>query len=347
VQRTYPQAILQWEDLLKGNAIHQLHRFRDRVRSFNDDIQGTASVVLAGLYGALRVTGQKLKEQKILFAGAGASAQGISEILVTAMEEEGLSTLEARRRIWMVDSQGLVTRARLRLEDFKEDFARPVEDLGAFDVPDRGRISLEEAVAQVVPSILLGTSGTPGTFTEAMVGRMAAAHNRPVVFPLSNPTSKSECTPADAFRWSNGRAIVATGSPFSPVEHEGTLHRIGQCNNAFIFPGVGLGVWVGGADRVTAGMFLDAAKALAGKVMGDDLAQVAVYPQLTRIRECSHSVACAVIRRAVAEGHAREEVLENLEGRVSDAMWFPEYRSLRLEQDVAWWPGAPSLAGRR
>ncbi|KPK61888.1 MAG: hypothetical protein AMS21_08675 [Gemmatimonas sp. SG8_38_2] len=331
VRNVYPDALLQWEDFLKGNAIFQLNRFRDQFCTFNDDIQGTAGVVVAGVFCGLRITGQAMKDQRILFAGAGASAQGISDLLVSAMLEEGLTLEEARKHIWTVDSRGLVTDDRVGLEDFKAAYARDVRELDAYECNDRSRVTLEETVINAKPTILIGTSGTPGMFTEPVVKAMAEFNERPLIFPLSNPTSKSECTAEQAIQWSNGRAIVATGSPFDPVEYKGRQYRIGQGNNAFIFPGVGLGVWVGRAKRVTDGMFLAAAKALADKVTEADLAEVAVYPKLTRIRECSHAVACAVVKRAVEEGHAEEEVLENLEGRLEKAMWFPEYRPIRYE----------------
>jgi malic enzyme len=331
VQTVYPDALLQWEDFLKGNAILQLNRFRDQLCTFNDDIQGTAGVVVAGVYSGLRITGQAMRDQRILFAGAGASAQGISDLLVSSMLEEGLSLEEARSRIWTVDSRGLVTKARQGLEDFKATYARDISEVETYACADRSQITLEETVVNAKPTILIGTSGTPGMFTEPVVKAMAQFNERPIVFPLSNPTSKSECTAEQAIQWSDGRAIVATGSPFNPVEHNGKRFRIGQGNNAFIFPGVGLGVWVAKAQRVTDGMFLAAAKALANEVTETDLAEVAVYPQLTRIRECSHSVACAVIRRAVEEGHAKPEALEDLEAAVERAMWFPEYRPIRYE----------------
>ena len=331
VRNVYPDALLQWEDFLKGNAIFQLNRFRDQFCTFNDDIQGTAGVVVAGVFCGLRITGQAMKDQRILFAGAGASAQGISDLLVSAMQEDGLTLEEARKRIWTVDSRGLVTDDREALEDFKATYARDVRELDAYECENRSRVTLEEAVTNVKPTILIGTSGTPGMFTEAVVKAMAAFNERPMVFPLSNPTSKSECTAEQAIQWSDGRAIVATGSPFDPVEYKGRQYRIGQGNNAFIFPGVGLGVWVARAQRVTDGMFLAAAKALAEKVTEADLAEVAVYPQLKRIRECSHAVACAVVKRAVEEGHAEKEALENLEERLKKAMWFPDYRPIRFE----------------
>jgi malic enzyme len=291
-------------------------------------------VTLAGLYCGLRITGQPMEEQRILFAGAGASAQGISDLLVSALTEVGLSAEEAVRRIWMVDSKGLVTKDRPGLEGFKATYAREPEEVAGYEGRDRARITLEEAVANARPTILIGTSGTAGMFTETVVRTMARNNERPIIFPLSNPTSKAECTAEQAVNWSEGRAIVATGSPFDPVDYEGVRHRIGQGNNAFIFPGVGLGIWLASARTVTDGMFLEAAKALASKVSDEDLAETAVYPRLTRIRECSHAVACAVIRRAVAEGQSDERLLENLEDRVADAMWTPEYLPVRFERRV-------------
>ena len=331
VQKVFPRVVLQWEDFLKGNALHQLARFRDRLCTFNDDIQGTAAVTLAGLYGALRITGRRMRDQRVVFAGAGASAQGISDLLVAAFMEDGLTREEAIRRIWTTDSRGLVTGDRPRLESFKATYARPVDEVAGYARKDPARVTLLETVENARPTLLIGTSATPGTFDEAVVRAMSRLNDRPIVFPLSNPTSKTECTPEDALRWSEGRAIVATGSPFPPVSYGGKSHRIGQCNNAFIFPGVGLGLTIARARHVSDGMFLEAAKALAAQVTPADLADDAVYPELSRIRECSFAVACATIRRAVAEGHADPEVLEHLEKTVEQAMWYPEYLPMRFE----------------
>ena len=334
VRRLYPNALLQWEDFLKENAITQLNRFRNRLLSFNDDIQDTAGVTLAGIYCGLRITGQPIEKQRILFAGAGASAQGISDLLVSAMAEAGLPAEEAAKHIWTVDSKGLVTTDRPGLEGFKKAYARDPEEVAGYACSDRSRVTLEEAVENATPTILIGTSGTAGMFTESVVRTMAANNERPIIFPLSNPTSKAECTAEQAIQWSDGRAIVATGSPFDPVDYNGVRHRIGQGNNAFIFPGVGLGAWLASARIVTDGMFLDAAKALADKVSDGDLADSAVYPPLTRIRECSHAVACAVIRRAVADGQTSERMLDGLEERVAKAMWQPQYLPIRYERRV-------------
>jgi len=306
--------------------MRQLERFQDALPTFNDDIQGTAAVTLAGLLASLRVTGGALRDQRVLVAGAGASAQGIAQLFVAALRDEGLGEREARTRVWMVDRGGLVLEDRPGLEAFKRPFARARGDVAGWNKPAGDAIPLQDAVAGVRPTILLGTSATPGLFTERVVRTMAEHVERPVVFPLSNPTSKAECTPADALRWTAGKALVATGSPFDPVELGGRRFRIGQCNNSFIFPGVGLGAWVGGLRRIRAGVFLDAARALAEHVRPADLEQGALYPELEHIREISAAVACAVIRRAVDEGQADAELLDGLEERVRASMWFPAYR---------------------
>jgi malic enzyme len=321
--------VLQWEDFLKANAIAQLQRFRERLCTFNDDIQGTAAIVVAGIYAAMRITRQPVRDQRLVLAGAGASAQGIADLFVAALTEEGLSHEEARHRVWTVDSRGLVTADRSGLEDFKAASARPLHEVANVAWRDRSRISLEETIRHFKPTILIGTSGTPGLFSADVVAAMAAVTERPLVFPLSNPTSKSECTPENALRWSDGRAIVAAGSPFAPVDYRGRRYRIGQGNNAFIFPGVGLGLWVGRVRRVTDAMFLAAARAMAEQVTAD-LEAGSVYPDLERIRDCSHAVACAVIRRAVAGGHADAGVLTDLERVVRAAMWIPRYPPIRL-----------------
>jgi len=331
VMKVFPNVLLQWEDFLKGNAIHQLARFRDRLCTFNDDIQGTAGVVVAGIYAGLRITGQRLGEQRALFVGAGAAAQGIADLLVAALQEDGLTLAEARARIWTFDRKGLVTRDRTGLEDFKATYARDPGEVAGYTAKDRSQLTLAEVIRNVRPTILLGTTGTPGTFDEPAIRALAEVTGRPLIFPLSNPTSQCECVPADALRWSAGRALVSTGSPFPPVEFGGRTYRIGQGNNAYIFPGVGLGVTVGGVRRVTDGMFLAAAKALAGQVSASDLAACSLYPPLTRIRECSLAVAAAVVRRAVAEGSAEPGLHSHLEDTLRAAMWFPDYLPMRFE----------------
>jgi len=331
VSGIWPDVLVQFEDFLKGNALHQLERFRDRICTFNDDVQGTGAVTLAGLYGAMAIAGTTFADQRIVIAGAGAAANGISNLLVAAMVDEGQSQSDAEQRIWLVDSHGLVGSGRPGLESFKRRYARREVELDAIESQDRARIELDEVIRAVCPTMLIGTSARPGLFTEPMVRTMADAVERPIVFPLSNPTSKTEVRPSDALRWTDGRAIIATGSPFPPVELGGRQHRIGQCNNAFVFPGVGLGVWAGKIRRVTDRMFLDAARALAATVDKRDLDSGSVFPPLDRIRDVSHAVACAVIRCAVEEGLAEPDLLPDLDVRVRDAMWSPDYLPVRYE----------------
>jgi malic enzyme len=331
VREVFPGAILQWEDFLKENAMHQLERFRDRLPSFNDDIQGTAAVAVAGMLASLRVTRSRLADQRLLIAGAGASAQGIVRLFVAALVEEGMDAREARSRVFMTDRHGLVVRGRAGLEEFKAEYARSPEETAHWRCRDRALITLEETVENARPTLSAGTSAMPGIFTEAVVRAMARHNERPVIFPLSNPTTKAECTAADALLWSDGRALVASGSPFDPVDMGGRRHRIGQCNNSFIFPGVGLGAWVGGVLKITDAMFLDAARVLASSVSEADLDEGALFPHLSGIREISHAVACAVIRRAVDEGQTDPTLSGDVEGRVRRAMWIPDYLPLRYE----------------
>ena len=321
VQQVYPRAIVQFEDFGNANAFRLLHDYRDRICTFDDDIQGTAGVVLAGLYASLRLTGGRLGDHTFLFYGAGEAGIGIGDLIVTAMMEEGLSEAEARHHCWFFDSKGLVVAERTDLVAHKRPFAHEHAFIG----------DLLTAIETLKPTGVIGVAGAGKAFTQPVIETMTRLNARPIIFALSNPTSKSECTAADAMLWSDGRAIVATGSPFDPVVHKGKRLRIGQCNNAFVFPGVGLGLTVSRARRTTDGMFLEAARALASKVTAKDLDESAVYPELPRIRECSHAVACATIKRAVEEGHAEAEVLENLEDNVTRAMWYPDYLPIRYE----------------
>ncbi|MBW1779132.1 MAG: NAD-dependent malic enzyme [Deltaproteobacteria bacterium] len=329
VCNVFPHVLLQWEDLLKENAIHQLNRFKDKICSFNDDIQGTAGVVVAFIDKMLQTTGRPMGDNRILIAGAGAAAYGISNLMVSALQEGGLTLNEARKKIWLVDSKGLVTRGRPGLEVFKAIYARDPDEIASYRCKVRSNISLEETIVNARPTILIGTTATPGRFSEDVVRRMAEINERPIILPLSNPTSKTECLPEDAIRWSDGRAIVATGSPFQPVRYNGRHYEIGQCNNFFIFPGVGLGVTAGKIRRVTDGMFLSAARALSEKMTADTSGECAARLDIRRIRECSHAIACVVIRRAVSEGHARPEILKDLEETVKNAMWVPAYLPVR------------------
>jgi malate dehydrogenase (oxaloacetate-decarboxylating) len=325
VIRRFPDTLLQWEDFSKNNASRLLTRYRDRLCTFNDDIQGTGAVTLAGVLAATAVTGQKLKDQRIVILGAGSSAIGISDQLVAALMGEGLSRAEARSAIWLVDSQGLVHAGRTNLGSSKEPYAQPHNRVAGWRLESSDRIGLLDVVQNIHPTVLIGTSAQPGAFTEPIIREMAAGTARPIVFPLSNPTVKSEAVPEDVIAWTGGRALVATGSPFPDVSHQGRLIRIGQCNNAFVFPGVGLGVIASRARRVTEEMFVAAARALsawspARRAPGDSL-----YPPLEQVRDVARDVALVVAAEAQRAGLAERTSEEELRARVDATVWEPAY----------------------
>lgn len=316
VAEVFPRALLQWEDFATDNAFRVLAAHRHRVRSFNDDIQGTAGVTLAGLHAAARATSRTLSDQRILFFGAGSAATGIGELVVTAMMAEGMPEAEARRRCWFVDSKGLVTRDRADLQPHKQPFAHehpPVADLLS-------------AVKALRPTALIGVAAQARAFNEPIVRAMADQEERPIVFALSNPTSKAECTAAEAYAWSDGRALFASGSPMDPVELDGHLFTPRQANTVYIFPGVGLGVVATQAREVTDAMFLAAARALATTVSTDDLAAGSLYPALPAIRRTSVVIGAAVARVAVQAGLATEPVPDDIEGWLEGMMYDPVYR---------------------
>lgn len=324
VKELYPRALLQWEDFKKGNAFTLLDRYRDVLPSFNDDIEGTAAVALAGVMAACRAKGEDLAQQRIVILGAGAAGVGIGRLLSDALDHAGLSGDDLTRHVAVLDSRGLLVRGQVRGDTYKESLAWPkalAEDAGL----DLNRSSdLGHVVQALRPTVLIGTSGQPGAFTEDVVRAMVKATPRPVIFPLSNPTSKSEATPADLFRWTDGKALVATGSPFDPVQHGGRTLRAAQCNNVYVFPGVGLGTLVSEARRVPDRFFTVAAKALAESVTKDELEQGLLFPALTRLRAVSEAIACAVVDEAKAEELSRADVGDT-RAAVKSAMWFPEY----------------------
>ncbi len=316
VRGTFPRALIQWEDFGNTNAFRILQRYRGNICSFNDDIQGTAAVALAGLLGALRISGGKLRDQRLLFLGAGEAGTGIANLFVAAAQQEGLSLAEARSRCWFVDSQGLIVRGRPgRLAEHKEPYAHEVPF-----VP-----TLAEAIEAFRPTALIGAARTPRVFDRAIIGRMAALNERPVIFALSNPTSKAECTAEDAYRWTEGRAIFASGSPFPPVTIDGRTFVPGQGNNVYVFPGVGLGALVCESSEITDAMFLTTARTLAAQVSDEDLAQGRVYPSLTRIRDVSARIATAVAEEAYRTGLARRPRPADLEAEIRASMFEPTY----------------------
>ncbi len=332
VMRKFPNVLLQWEDFSKNNANRLLDRYRDRLCTFNDDIQGTGAVTLAGMLAAMRISGRKLKDQRVVILGAGSSASGISDQAATAMISEGATFEEACAAIWLLDSQGLVHSKRTGLESFKQKYAKPVELTAGWKLDTPEKFELADVVRNIHPTILIGTSAQPGTFTEEIVREMAKHAERPVIFPLSNPTSKSEAVPEDILKWTDGRALVATGSPFKPVEYNGRTFRIGQCNNSFIFPGVGLGVIASRARHVTNEMFVAAARVLCDMSPALTDPSEALYPKLEFVREISQRVALAVGLEAQKAGLSTVTSREALEKAIELKMWKPHYISYKSVQ---------------
>jgi len=312
----YPKALIQFEDFANQNAFRLLSQWRDKVCTFNDDIQGTAAVTLSGIYSALRLTGKKLREQRILFFGAGEAGVGIGDLIVSAMVDEGATLEEARRACWFVDSTGLVVKGRAGLAEHKLRFAHD-----APPSPD-----LLTALERLRPTALIGVSTIARAFNRPVVEAMSRINERPMIFALSNPTSKSECTAEEAYGWSNGKAIYASGSPFPPCIVGGRTFVSGQGNNSYIFPGVGLGVVASEARHVTDQMFAAAARTLASLVLPSDLEMGRIYPSLRRIREVSASIGAAVAAVAFDSGLAQVARPDDLRGLVEAAMWTPRYR---------------------
>jgi malate dehydrogenase (oxaloacetate-decarboxylating)(NADP+) len=315
VRDQFPQAIVQLEDFGNANAFLLLDRYRRDVRTFDDDIQGTASVTLAGLYSALRITHARMKEQKILFLGAGEAGIGIGDLVVMAMVDEGLPKDVARARCWFVDSKGLVIASRGDLNAHKRAYAH--------DHPPVA--NLEQAIDAIRPTAIIGVSGVPRTFTRGVVEAMSRHNERPIIFALSNPTSQAECTAEEAYGWSRGRAIYASGSPFDPVVFEGRRFVPGQGNNAYIFPGVGLGVIASNARLITDEMFFAAAKALAAEVTDADLEQGRIYPPIAHVRTVSAAIARAVADVAWQRGLAESPMPPDIGAHVRSLMYEPVY----------------------
>jgi malate dehydrogenase (oxaloacetate-decarboxylating) len=301
VRARWPRAVLQWEDLSKDTAFDVLGRYRKRIASFNDDIQGTGAVALAGLLAACALQRRSLRDEVVVIHGAGAGGAGVAWAIKEGMVRAGLSAAEARARIFVLDSKGLLVEGRA-MEPYKESIAQPPSRVAGWG---SGALQLEETIGRSGATVLIGLSGQPGCFTEPMVRAMCKNVERPVIFPLSNPTTSSEATPRDLLAWSRGRAIVATGSPFDPVPVDGREIPIGQGNNAFVFPGLGFGAILAEASEITDAMVLAAAYAVADYVKGRHLAQGLVYPPVDEMREVSHAVAARVIEQAFDDGVAR------------------------------------------
>jgi len=316
-QQAFPGVLIQFEDFANHNAFRLLNKYRERICTFNDDIQGTAAVALAGILSALRVTGGSLTDQRLLFLGAGEAAIGIADLVVSAMVAQGLSPQAARARCGMVDSRGLVVSSRTDLSEEKRKYALDHAPVGDFP----------GAVKALRPTAIIGVAAVGGTFTAEVLGEMARLNKRPIVFALSNPTSKSECTAEEAYRHTGGRALFACGSPFDPVTVDGKTFVARQGNNSYIFPGVGLGAIVSRARRVTDEMFMAAAHTLAHDVTESDLEQGSLYPALPRIREVSGHIATAIARVAYRGGLAAEREPQDIAAHVASHMYDPHYVS--------------------
>jgi len=320
VQRCFPAAVIQFEDFGKTNAFRLLMKYRDRVCMFNDDIQGTAAVVLSGIRTAMSMKGESLSAQRFLFHGAGSAGVGIANLIVSALVHDGMTESDARMRCFLLDSKGLLVNNRVdELDDFKRPYAHDHEFIA----------DLQTAVERTMPSVLIGVSGQGGSFTPDILNAMADVNSgdnaRPLIMALSNPTAKSECTPEEAYRYTQGRAIFASGSPFPNVTLHGRTYCPGQGNNAYVFPGVGLGIMASGAERVTDEMFFAAATALSDQVTEEDLSVDRIYPALGRIRKVSTAIAAAVAEVAYRDGLARHPRPADLLGHIRSHMFSTEY----------------------
>jgi malate dehydrogenase (oxaloacetate-decarboxylating)(NADP+) len=323
VEQVFPAAVLQFEDFATEHAIGLLARYRDRTCAFNDDIQGTAAVTLAALLVSGRLSGRRLTDEQLLFFGAGASATGIADLVTAAMRREGLSEREARGRVYLFDTEGLVVAGRPRLPAFKHAYAHQHSPIG----------SLLEAIRVLLPTALVGVSGQPQVFTEPVLRALAEVTRRPVVLALSNPTTHAECTAEQAYRWTERRAVFSSGSPFDPIEVGDRRFAPSQTNNAYIFPGLGLGLTTTGAQRVTNGMLLAAAGALADQAEEALLQEGALFPPLFRIRDVSLQIATAVAGVAAAAGLTTRALPDDVEAYLARAMYQPVYPTYLESQE--------------
>ncbi len=314
-EEVFPGVLIQFEDFGNTNAFRLLKKYRDKTNCFNDDIQGTGAVALSGIIGALRISGGKLSEQRLLFLGAGEAGIGTADSFVAALVEEGVSVEQARKCCWFFDTQGLLVADRKNIAPHKQPYARKQPPIDNF----------LEAVNILKPTAILGLSGQPGSFPKEVIEAMAKINERPIIFALSNPTSKAECTAEQAYGWSNGRAIFASGSPFDVVKLGNQTHVPGQGNNVYIFPGVGLGIIVSRSKRVTNEMFLAAAHSLANQVSKSDLLSGSVYPPLSRIREVSALIAFEVAKIAWSQGLAEREEPADIMADIQEHMFQPDY----------------------
>ncbi|OSN07451.1 NAD-dependent malic enzyme [Lonsdalea iberica] len=328
VKRRWPNVLLQFEDFAQGNAMPLLNRYRDEICSFNDDIQGTAAVALGSLIAASRAAGSQLRDQTVAFLGAGSAGCGIAEQIIAQMVAEGLTDEEARSRVFMVDRFGLLTDKLPNLLNFQSPLVQKSEKIAHWDVSSDA-ISLLEVMQNAKPTVLIGVSGQPGLFTEEIIREMNSNCARPIVMPLSNPTSRVEARPEDIFNWTDGTALVATGSPFAPVTHKGEIYPIAQCNNSYIFPGIGLGVLASGARRITDGMLMAASRALADCSPLANDGKGGLLPEIEKIQDVSHHIALEVAKMAQEDGVAEVTSEEALIKAIEHNFWHPQYRKYK------------------
>jgi malate dehydrogenase (oxaloacetate-decarboxylating)(NADP+) len=321
VQELYPACCIQWEDFANFNAVAILQRYRDKICTFNDDIQGTAGIALAGIYGGLRISKQKLVDQRFLFLGAGSAATGIAELISQAMVLDGLPIHEAQQHNWLFDVKGLVIASRTDLQDFQKPFMHDHPGVGTF----------VEAVETIKPTCIIGVSTVPKLFNQKVIEAMSRINERPIIFPYSNPTSRSECTAEEAYRWSNGKAIFASGSPFGPVQFGGRTFVPGQGNNVYIFPALGMAILATQAKRVTEAMFIVAAKAVAEQVTQEQLDTGLIYPHQSQIFETSIHVAIKVAQRIFEENFAGIPRPADIEEHVRKCAYRPEYPAFDVQ----------------
>jgi malate dehydrogenase (oxaloacetate-decarboxylating) len=329
VEKELPGACVQWEDFSFAHARRILERYRDRIPTFNDDIQGTAAVTLGAILAALRVAGKSLKKQTIVFLGAGSASIGVADYLRKAMVEEGLAEREARQRFWIIDIDGLLHTGRSDLTAEQAVYAQPVERVSGWPRTARGNVGLAEVLGRIEAGILIGLSTARGAFTEPIVRAMARKTPRPIIFPLSNPTERAEARPQDLMEWTAGRAIVATGSPFDLVRSDGRRVPVAQCNNSYIFPAVGLALVVSGARRVTDGMMMTAARALAEHSPAARDTAAPLLPALTELRRTAATIAAAVAREAWRAGVAPNLTSGELRRRIRASQWTPAYKRVQ------------------
>ncbi len=328
VQRTLPRVLLQWEDFSRPHARPLLEKYRDRLCTFNDDIQGTAAVVVGALHGALQVTRERLSDQSVVIIGAGSAGTGLAEHLLSAMVRDGLPEPEARRRFFLLDLYGLLHTGMANLSPIQQKFAQPREALAGWGTGPDGQIGLLDVVTRTRATLLVGVCAQPGAFSEAAVRMMASKVSRPIIFPLSNPTERQEAGPADLLRWTDGKALVASGSPSPPVRVDGRTITVAQCNNLYIFPAVGLGVTASRATRVTDGMMLVAAQALGELSPARTNPDAPLLPPLEALPSLAQHVATAVALEAVRAGVAPAATEAATRSRVRESTWLPEYASI-------------------